>query len=247
MEAATLALPTAKTPPSLSLDTSKLLVYGPAGVGKSTLAAGIDPDHTLFLATEPGLGGLEVFQQRITTWQQFRDAGSALANEKHPYRVVVVDTVDELSRMCVEAVLDELNLREKRPKKAGEYIHVSDFEYGKGYDAVGEEFRLRVAKLCSLGLGVVFTSHAKEGTVKSRTGEELTTFAPDIGQRKLREWLIGFVDYILLARPEGDQRVLRTRPTEQYEAKSRVQGELPDPLPLDAGALRKAIEEATKT
>jgi hypothetical protein len=153
--------------------------------------------------------------------------------------MVVVDTVDELTRMCVEYVLGELNTREKNPRQG--FLHASDFEYGKGWDAVTEEFRLRNARLCSLGMGVVYVSHAKEGTVKGRTGEELTTYQPKIGQRGSRDWLVGFVDYILLARAEGDERVLRTRPTEQYEAKSRRQGELPDPLPLDAQKLREAL------
>jgi SpoVK/Ycf46/Vps4 family AAA+-type ATPase len=65
-------LPKQKTPPSLSLETSKLLVYGPPGIGKSTLAASIDPDRTLFLATEPGLGGLEVFQREIRSSRRAR-------------------------------------------------------------------------------------------------------------------------------------------------------------------------------
>lgn len=238
------ALPAKKTPPSLSLDTSKVLLYGPPKIGKSTLAANIDPDHTIFLATEQGLGALEVFQLPINSWSAFLVAGESLVNDKHDFKYVVIDTVDELARMCVDYVLRELNQRSKHPRDG--FLHSSDFEYGKGYDAATEEFRLRVAKLCSLGLGVIFISHAKEGTVTGRTGEELTTYQAKIGARGMRDWLTGYVDHILLARAEGDERVLRTRPTPEFEAGSRDEGALPDPLPLDAKALREALEKAGK-
>lgn len=239
-------LPTTKTAPSIGLANAKIMVWGPPKIGKSTFAAGLDPDHTLFLATEPGLNALEVFSTQVNTWNEFRKVCAELAQGKHDFRMVVIDTVDELQRMCTEYILASLNSKLKTPMKG--HIHSSDFDFGKAYDAVTEEFRLRIAKLCSLGFGVVFISHAKEGKKKSRTGEELTIYAPDIGAKGSRQWLLGHVDYILFATADGEDRVIRTQPTETYEAGGRLPNgaPLPDPLPLEGPAFRKAIEAAGK-
>lgn len=237
-------LPAEKTAPTLSPETAKTLLYGPPKIGKSTLASGINPDETLFIATEPGLSALSVYSVDCPTWERFREIGGELANTSHRFKLVVVDTADELQRMCADHVIQGLNAGLRTPKTG--YVHASDFDYGKGWSAVTEEFRLRVARLCSLGLGVVFVSHAKESVVKDRTGLELTKYAPNVGDKGSRQWLLGFVDFILfattIAGEDGEERVLRTIPTETFEAGGRYT--LPDPLPLDAAALRTAMSEA---
>lgn len=226
----TLELPTQMTPPSLNPDTAKVLLYGPPKIGKTTLAATVDPEHTLLLATEAGYGALEAFVQPITSWNQFRQVGPALLENEHQFKTLVIDTVDELYKFCTEQVMLDLGVK-----------HPADLEYGRGWGAVSDEFRLRVGALCALGLGVWFISHSKEEEVKARVGS-ITVTSPTLtgGGRK---FLLGFVDFILLARSEvhedGERRVLRTAATENFEAGGRVT--LPDPLPLEAGALREAM------
>jgi hypothetical protein len=237
-----LPLPTEKTKPTLGVENLKAVLYGQPKVGKSTFASQLDPDHTLFIATEPGLDGLSVYQTPCRDWGQFREIGADLATGDHDFKLVVVDTVDELQRMCGSYVIEGL-----AGNRTG-FVHASDFEYGKGWEAITSEFRLRVAKLCTLGLGVVFISHAKEATKTDRVGREITTISADVGQKGSRQWLLGYVDYILYAAAEqiedGDRRVLHTQASETYEAGGRGVP-LPDPLPLDALAFRKALEDAT--
>lgn len=241
----TLTLPTEKSAPTLRPEAAKVLIYGPPKVGKSTLASEIDPDHTLFLACEPGLGALETYNVPIQSWTEFREAGAALANDSAHYRMVVVDTVDELYRMCADHICGELGVK-----------HPADADYGKGWAAVADEFRLRVGKLAALGLGVWFISHAKDREVKKKVGTKTVTSATVSGQG--REFLTGFCDFIFLATWEGDEdddkRVLRTQGAEEHEAGGRTpRGSAPltDPLPLDAEALRKdmarALAPKTKT
>ena len=57
-------LPTQKTKPKASLFDLTALVYGPSKIGKSTWCS--NAEKALFLATEPGLNALEVFQSNIT-------------------------------------------------------------------------------------------------------------------------------------------------------------------------------------
>lgn len=227
-------LPTQKMQPTLDIETAKVLLYGPPKIGKTTLAAGLDPDHTLLIATEKGYGALEAFVQPINTWAEFRQIGPDLHDGDHHFRTLVIDTVDELFKFCTEQVMKDLGIK-----------HPSDLEYGKGWGAVTDEFRLRVGALCSLGLGVWFVSHAKDEEIKQRIGS-ITVTSPTLSGGP-RKWLMGFVDFIFLARSEvhedGEVRVLRTTATENFEAGGRVP--LPDPILLEAGALREALTEAS--
>lgn len=223
-------LPTEKSSPTLDLTNSKILLYGAPGVGKTTLGVNLDPEHTLLLATEPGYGGMEAFVLPVRSWTEFREIGSDLANTKHEFEIVVVDTIDELARQCQDHIMTEAGIS-----------HPSDLDFGKGWQMVGDELKLRVAKLCSLGLGVVFISHEKNEEIKQRVGT-VTRAVPSMTGAAGR-WMEGFVDYVLraeiVATADGEQRVLRTNPSENWMGKQRLP--LPDPLPLDATALREAM------
>jgi hypothetical protein len=244
-------LPTEKTPPRPGMNGKSILLYGQPKIGKSTLAAQLS-ENPLFLATEPGQDALNIYRQPILSWQDFRTVGQALSEGagKWPFDLLVVDTVDELARLCVESVVS--SLAESSNLKTDEYIHVNDFGYGKGPDAVSQEFRLRVAKLCNLGLTTVFISHEKESVIKTRTGLELTKLAPDVGTNKMRKWLLGFVDVIvhaeMLQTTEGEQHVLRLKSSETVEAGGRIpddkRDEMPDLIPLAATDLRATLDKA---
>ena len=70
-------LPTKKTPPKQDLAGLTVLVYGPSKIGKSTWCS--QADGALFLATEPGLNALEVFQTPITCWDDLLQACAEIA------------------------------------------------------------------------------------------------------------------------------------------------------------------------
>lgn len=233
MSKSTGLLPEKKSEPTLAFDNIKGLLYGAPKVGKSTLASQL-ADDVLILATEPGLGGLSAFSVDIDSWDTFREVGAELAKtDKHS--IVVVDTADELYRMCSAAVCEKLKID-----------HPSDAEWGKGWQAVKDEFRLRVGKLAGLGRGTWFISHAHEIEIKSRIGSRTKT-VPTLNNRGL-EFLHGFCDFILYAASEeskdGERRLLHTQATEAYEAGGRYT--LPDPLPLSAGTLKREIDKAVK-
>lgn len=241
-------LPTEKTKPAAGLGNRNLLIYGNPKSGKSTLAAGLRPETTLFLACEDGLSAIEAFQVPIRAWQDFLDVANELATTEHGYDTVVIDTADELARMCADFVTR--GLADSEGIAASKFVHASDFEYGKGWDAVASQFRLKVSAFCNLGFAVIFVSHAKDEKVKNRVGVEVVKLSPDVGQKGMRKWLLGFVDLIAFSYVEeakdGVRHVLRFRGDADVASGGRVAQEdwakLPDTVEMDPAAVNAVFE-----
>jgi len=234
-------LPTQKTPAKSDIRDFVTLIYGQPKIGKSTFCAAAD--GALFIATEPGLNHLEVYQVPVKTWREFLEVCSLLAKGDHQFRTVVIDTVDNLYKFCTDFVLNKHGLQ-----------HQSDLDYGKGYDLINTEFSKRLTALSLLPYGLMMTSHAQEKEVKTRTGKEtkITLTLPN----SARKIVLGMADYILYAEIQeirddqgvivGYERVLHTQPTTIYEAGNRTQYELPDTLPLSYQVFTDAIKESVK-
>ena len=219
----------------MSFNNAKVLLYGQEKIGKTTLASELAED-ALILATEPGVGGLSAYSVPVNSWEDFRKVGAELAAEPGRFSVVAIDTIDLLYNYCTDYVCQQRGVS-----------HPSEGDYGIVWSGIRDEWRLRISKFASLPHGTWFISHAQQKEIKSRIGS-IDKIVPTLNARGL-EFIHGFSDVILYATSEltdeGEKRIVHTRPSEQYEAGSRIV--LPDPLPLDAEAIRKAIEDATTT
>jgi len=222
-------LPTQKTPPRTNLNDLTIFVYGPHKYGKSMWCS--KAEDALFLATEAGLNSLEVFQQPIGTWDDLLVAAKEIASGKHPFRTVVLDTVDNAYKMCAEYICHKFKIE-----------HESDLEYGKGYALINIEFYRVLNKLALLPYGLFLVSHSQEKEIETRTGK-YTRIVPTLPD-KVRKLVLGMVDIILFCdleqttAPDGKQayrRVLRTKPSATYEAGDRT-GRLPEVIDLDFAA-----------
>ena len=230
-------LPTEKTPPRMSLADLTVLVHGPAKIGKSTLCS--KAEKALFLATEAGLNALEVYQIPISTWNEFLSGCREVAEGKHEFKTVVVDTLDNLYRMCSEHICTKHKIQ-----------HESDLGYVKGYALVNNEFYSALNKLSLLPYGLFLICHSQEKEIETRTGKH-TRAVPTLPD-KARRMVLGMVDVILycdMTTVAGDddkpveRRVMRTKPTETYEAGDRT-GRLPDVIELDYAKFVEAFEQA---
>ncbi len=227
-------LPTQKTPPKPNLHDITLLVHGNHKFGKTTWCS--QADGALFLATEPGLNHLEVYQQPISTWDELLLAAKEIAEGKHAFRTIVIDTVDNAYRMCAEYICRKCEVE-----------HESDLEYGKGYALVNSEFHRVLNKLALLPYGLFLVSHSQEKEIETRTGK-FTKVVPTLPD-KARKLVLGLVDIILFCDlepttgPDGKpayRRVLRTKPSIAYEAGDRT-GRLPEVLDLSFAAFAMAF------
>jgi hypothetical protein len=176
-----MGLPTEKSPAQARM--GKVFIYGePKTAGKSTLSMTLDPDHTIALDVEDGLGAIEGFKHRVTSWgkvvghqevgegraarmvpvldeHSFRGTVQLLAQNEHPFKVGVVDTADMLAQLCADYVLQQLG-GSAAAGVTGGYVHASDFDYGKGWSAINEEWQLRIGALCRVLESVILISHA---------------------------------------------------------------------------------------
>ena len=230
-------LPTTKTPPKSELSDLTLLLYGKSKYGKTGWAS--EADNALFLATEPGLNHLEVFQVPISSWEDLLAACKEIAEGNHSFRTIVIDTIDNAFLMCTEYIC-------RRHK----VDHVSDLTYGKGYALVSGEFQRVLNKLAMLPYGLFLISHSQEREVETRTGK-VTRIVPTLPD-KARKIVLGLVDVILYgdtettAGPDGKpvtRRVLRTKPSASYEAGDRT-GRLPETIDFDYRVFANAFAEA---
>jgi hypothetical protein len=219
-------LPSAKTAPKPNLADLTVLAYGQTKIGKSTFCS--NSESAVFLATEPGLNALDVFQVPIQSWDDLLTACAEITEGKHPFKTVIIDTVDNAYKFCADYILKKFKIE-----------HESDLGYGKGYALINNEFQRVLTKLAFLPCGLFLVSHAKEIEVETRTGK-YTRVVPTLPD-KARKIVLGMVDMVLYCDLEvtvgenGEQRmrrVIRTKPSLYYEAGDRT-GRLPETLDLD--------------
>ncbi|MHB1462039.1 MAG: ATP-binding protein [Armatimonadota bacterium] len=219
-------LPTTKTPPRPSLADLTVLVYGATKIGKSQWCS--HADNALFLSTEPGLNSLEVFQVPINNWDDLLTVCGEIAEGNHPYKTIIIDTVDNAYRMCSDHVCRKFKVE-----------HESDLGYGKGYALINNEFQRVINKLAFLPYGLFLVSHSTEKEIDTRTGKH-TRIVPTLPD-KARKIVLGMVDMILFCDIEVAtdtlgrstvHRVMRTKPSANYEAGDRT-GRIPEVIDLD--------------
>lgn len=226
-------LPVTKKPRVTDLRKYKFLIYGEPGAGKSTFASHF-PD-AIFIPTEPGLNFLEC--ATITddngepmiakSWTDIKDAVRMLCTETHPYKTIVIDTIDNAWEFCSLHTLKELNLK-----------HESDGSYGSAYGAIKREFTMVINAIANSGYGLIFISHVRDqdveedGVKRRLINNSLPTQA--------KNYINGLVDFIFYCALHDGKRMMRTRANERVTAKDRS-GQLPEVMELDFSQLIKTL------
>lgn len=223
----------------------RVIIYGPEGIGKSTLASQFP--EPLFIDTEGSTAELDVsrFDKIPKTWSEFVQMVLYVKDHPDVCKTLVIDSLDWSERLCIRHIC-ETNGK----------TSLGDFAYGTGYAKLAEEFQRMLNVLNDIsakGINIVMTAHSM--IRKFERPDESGAF--DRFEMKLerktaplvKEWssLIVFCDYeIHVAKDSNDKvkahggnRVMYTSHHPCWDAKNR-RG-MPDKLPLSFDSLAPYI------
>ncbi len=223
----------------------KVVIYGPEGIGKSSLAAQF-PDPVI-IDTEGGTSHMDVRRiDKPKTWDELLGIIKEVALTPGICKTLVIDTADWAEQLIVSYLCNKYK-----------QSSIESFGYGKGYTYMSEEFS-RMLSACDLvisaGIHVVITAHAKMR--KFEQPDEMGAY--DRWEMKLsrqtapllKEWcdMLLFCNYQTFVvssendtkKAQGGKRVIYTSHHPAWDAKTRV--ELPEIIDLDYANISAAVE-----
>src|SRR5574343_275999 len=80
----------------------RVVLYGVEGIGKSTFAA--NAPKQIFICAENGTGHLDIDRYQPKEFGDVLDFLGSLACESHDYQTIVIDTLDWLEPLVLQAV-----------------------------------------------------------------------------------------------------------------------------------------------
>lgn len=242
-------LPTVPTEPEDDVRKYVVMLYGQAGIGKTSAAA--EWPGALFLATEPGTKGLKRYEYNadgggVTSWELFRAAIDLLIEDGgKQFKTAVIDTFDGAYDLCMDYTCRNLGI-----PAISEDRHGKQDRSGKGWTALRHEFHGQIERLQQAGIGLVLTSHQKIVSVEAASGAEYDFIQPSCsGQalgvaRKVTDVIL-YCEYVREFAWEGQEidRLMITQGDELVLAKARGP-HWPKYLPMPPGGVFETIKAA---
>ena len=217
------------------------MLYGTHGIGKSTFGS-MSP-KPIFVQTEDGLGEIDCERFPLAdTFDQVIASLSELYSEKHPYRTVVVDSLDWLEKLIWAEVCKKHMVES-----------IEEIGYAKGYIFALTQWREVLDGLTALrnerSMAVILIAHCQIEKFENPETDSYDRYAPRLHKHAsamVQEWCdeVLFATYKVYTKTTDEgfnrkkakgvgtgERVLRTTERPAHMAKNRLG--LPDELPLE--------------
>jgi len=219
----------------------RTLLYGTAGIGKSTFAA--MAEMPVFIQTEDGLASLGCDRFPLAT--KYADVIAALGNlytQAHEYRTVVIDSLDWLERLIWAKVCQDRGVET-----------VEDIPFAKAYIFALTQWREVLTGLDALrnerGMAAILIAHSHIEKFADPQCDTFDRYVPRLQKHAaalVQQWCdeVLFATYRVHTKTNDEgfgrkrvqgigtgERIIRTTERPAHVAKNRLN--LPDEIPLD--------------
>jgi len=214
------------------------IIYGDPGSRKSTFGASI-PD-SIIIDCENSLTNINTPHKtdHQKTWLETERTLKSILNEKHDYKVVVIDTIDWLLQSI------ELHVSGVTAGEVDKTINKSHGGFGNGYQVLKNYVYQKLFPifnaLTEKGITVIMLAHTQQSKI-STNGVEAVKIVPNLPERLLNI-IIEWVDFIFLIRktPQGKYKLITT-PQGNIVAKNRYR--ITNDLDFDWGSVSRALQD----
>lgn len=208
----------------------KTMIYGMAGVGKSTLAASMD--NPLFIDIEGGLTNMNVartptISMYSTAVRIIKEIHDNKAEYMKDYQTIVIDSVDWLVRRATEhaAGVRTLGTDNKLHTDMTATLNKANGGYGGGQQMLENHLRTELMpalqQLVDDGFAICLIAHADQKDILDSDGYTVTKVTPAIGERYMNSF-VQWCDNVLYLRNDNGERKLLLEGTDTILAKNRL-------------------------
>jgi len=175
----------------------RVLLYGPGGIGKSTLAS-MAPG-AVFLDIEGGTGELDI--PRVEGIGNFADLRACLQSTAlDAYQTIILDSATKAEEWAVAHVLGHV-----KHEKGHRVDSLEGYGFGKGYAHLYDAFLLLLADLDSQvrrGRNVVLIAHECIVDAPNPFGDDFIRYEPHLqnpksGKNSIRNRVVQWADHVL--------------------------------------------------
>ena len=233
----------------------RIVVYGPGGIGKTTLAAQA-PGPVAFVDLDDSLPRLRAQLETsglsanilpvagVETWAALRE--TMQADGWDDVKTIVIDTATRGEELCVEHTLATVP-----HEKGHRCARLEDYGFGKGYTHVFDTFLPLLGDLdrhARAGRNIIMVCHDCTTDVPNPAGEDWLRYEPRLQspasgkasiRLRVREWAdhVLFLGYDVAVSKDGKGQGAGTRtiyPCELPHCMAKSRGALRDPVAFEA-------------